>query len=75
MLLYNALTSVVLEAARLDRPRDPPPRVAEPKGFRLSHNPVPPVSWAEATPSTPVSAPRVAPAFPARRFGRLLVEE
>jgi len=75
MLLYNALTSVVLGAARLDGPRAPAPApVPEPKPFRLSHNPLPPVPYAAIPFSTPVAgtAPAVAPV---RLFGRLLVEE
>lgn len=74
MLIFTALTSLVLEAARLERPRDPPahhpvsrppvPRPPEPKPFRLACNPVP-----LAVPANP---PAVAPRLP---FGRLLVEE
>lgn len=72
MLLFDALTSVVLEAARIERPRDPPrdsplPRLADPRPFRLSHNPFQAVPAAIPF-STPVSQP-------VRLFGRLLVEE
>ncbi|MCG5242247.1 hypothetical protein [Azospirillum doebereinerae] len=73
MLLYNALASVVLEAARLDRPCPKPVAAAEPRPFRLSHNPVPPAPRAATPVSTPVSTP--ASLAPVRLFGRLLVEE
>ncbi len=64
MLLFNALTSVVLTAARLDRPDLPGPRQPEPKPFRLAGNPVPP--------AIPAASPALSPV---RLFGRLLVEE
>lgn len=72
MTLFDVLTSVVLEAARIERPRDPPrdpplPRLADPRPFRLSHNPF------QAVPATiPLSTPV---SQPVRLFGRLLVEE
>lgn len=76
MLLFNALTSVVLEAARIDPPRDPAlPRLADPRPFRLSHDPFQAVPAAIPF-STPVSGPLPATRpQPVRLFGRLLVEE
>ncbi|CAO3415896.1 hypothetical protein [Azospirillum doebereinerae] len=74
MLLYSALTNVVLEAARLDRPRNPKPvAAAEPKPCRFGHTLVPPASRV----ATPASASASAPVSltPVRLFGRLLVEE
>ncbi|MBP2232351.1 hypothetical protein J2847_005676 [Azospirillum agricola] len=86
MLLTMALTSVVLEAARLDRPRDPPARPAagrEP--FRLAYAPVivpkgvagcVPNGVADDTPGLSFrSAVMPALAVPARVYGRVLVED
>ena len=65
MLLYTALTSVVLEATRLDHPRDRSAmRVAEPVPVMSARRP--------AAPAIPAQLPALTPA---RLFGRLLVEE
>ncbi|SMH56357.1 hypothetical protein [Azospirillum agricola] len=80
MLLTMALTSVVLEAARLDRPRDrprdrPARPAAEREPFRLAYAPAI-APRAEPGPSMAFcSMVSPAPAASARLHGRVLVED